>query len=353
MAWRVEIRKQEFTFGFHAKTSRGSMKTKDSWFIKLWNDQNPHVVGIGECGPLPGLSVDAVPHYESVLQTWAKRIHASTLSPEEIDASIPKGFPSIRFGVETALRDWQFDGKRIIFDNDFLKGESLPINGLVWMGDIDFTVQQIKEKVEAGFRCIKIKIGGLDFEKECDILHYLRKSFQDTSIELRLDANGSFHEDVVFSRLNTLAAFNPQSIEQPLPVGSALLPRVCVESPFPIALDEELIGVEERSQKAALLQCVKPSFIILKPLLHGGIAGCKEWIELAESMGIGWWITSALESNIGLNAICQFTAEYNIMIPQGLGTGGIYVNNIASPLEVREGRIRINPSRAWDISSLD
>jgi O-succinylbenzoate synthase len=352
MAWRVEIQKQVFTFGFQAKTSRGSMKTKDSWFVKLWDDGNPEVVGIGECGPLPGLSVDAVPHYESVLKNWANHVNNTTITPEEIEASIPVGFPSIRFGVETALRDWQNGGKRIIFNNDFVTGRSIPINGLVWMGDAEFTINQIKEKVNQGFRCIKIKIGGLDFAQECAILQYLRETFADESIELRLDANGSFREDIVFERLNTLSKFNPQSIEQPLPVGSALLPRVCAASPFPIALDEELIGVESIAEKQALLHCVKPAFIILKPSLHGGIAGCKAWIDIAESMNIGWWITSALESNIGLNAICQFTAEYNVSIPQGLGTGGIYTNNIPASLTVKNGHIYHDSAKRWDVFTL-
>jgi O-succinylbenzoate synthase len=350
MAWRVQIQKRVFTFGFQAKTSRGSMQTKDSWFINLWDDNMPDVVGIGECGPLPGLSVDAVPHYETVLKGWASKIENSTRTPEEIEATIPVGFPSIRFGVETALRDWQHGGKRIIFDNSFIKGNAIPINGLVWMGDVAFTVQQIEQKVAAGFRCIKMKIGGLDFDQECEVLQFLRETYQDRGIELRLDANGSFHEDVVFERLNALAKFNPQSIEQPLPVGSALLPRVCATSPFPTALDEELIGVEATSEKEALLHCVKPSYIILKPSLHGGISGCKAWIQLAESMNIGWWITSALESNIGLNAICQFTAEYDIQIPQGLGTGGIYTNNIPAPLVVKDGHIYHDSTKRWDIS---
>ncbi|HEY3402721.1 MAG TPA: o-succinylbenzoate synthase, partial [Ohtaekwangia sp.] len=228
---------------------------------------------------------------------------------------------------------------------------AIPINGLIWMGDLDFTMSQINQKISQGFTCIKLKVGGLDFDKECDVLQYIRKRYFRDDITIRLDANGALKADEVMFKLNELSKFKIDSIEQPLKPGHELLEELCRKSPIPIALDEELIGVELSADRQKLLERIKPQFIILKPSLHGGLSGSQEWISIAESLGIGWWITSALESNIGLNAICQFTKNYPIHIPQGLGTGGIYTNNIPSPLQVEQGLISLKNSEAWDVSS--
>jgi o-succinylbenzoate synthase len=343
MALKASFSKKVFQFSFEARTSRGLMKDKTSWFINVWDERNPDVVGVGECGPLPDLSIDARPDFEDVVAAVVEKISVQ----QHFDGIIPKGFPSITFGVETALLDLSHGGKRIIFDNDFNKGTPIPINGLVWMGDKDFMRKQIDQKIAQGFRCIKLKVGGLDFEEECDVLQYIRKKYFREDIAIRLDANGAFAVQEVFLRLHELAKFNVHSIEQPVKPGLPEMEEICRNSPIPIALDEELIGKETHDAKLRMLSTLKPQFIILKPTLHGGFSGSKVWIEVAERLGIAWWITSALESNIGLNAICQFTANYRVSIPQGLGTGAIYENNIASPLTVAAGNIFYDNLRSW------
>lgn len=344
MSLHAQFTRQIFKFNFKARTSRGLMKDKTSWFIKVFDDAQPEVVGTGECGPLPGLSTDARPDFEEVLAGVLKAFNeAGYTSPagyaEIVHALVPAGFPSIRFGLETALLDLNHGGKGIIFQNSFVEGKPIPINGLIWMGDMDFMMTQINKKVAEGFRCIKLKVGGLDFDRECDTLDYLRKRYFREDITIRLDANGAFKVDEVLFRLEQLAKYKVHSIEQPLKPGLEEMASLCRQSPIPVALDEELIGVETTAEKIALLERIKPQFIILKPSLHGGMTGCAEWIRLAEQAGAGWWITSALESGIGLNAICQFTANYEVQIPQGLGTGSIYSNNIDSKLKVERGMI--------------
>lgn len=352
MALQASFQKRVFQFGFKARTSRGLMRDKTSWFIKLWDDTDPEIFGLGECGPLPGLSIDARPDFEDRLEEILQEVRKKNQLPyHEVKSLVPPEFPSITFGLETAALDLQHGGKRLIYENDFITGASIPINGLIWMGDLDFTMSQINQKIAQGFQCIKLKVGGLDFDKECDVLQYMRKRYFRENMEIRLDANGGFKADEVLYKLTTLAKFKIDSIEQPLKPGHELLEELCRKSPIPIALDEELIGVNTLSEKKKLLERIKPSFIILKPSLHGGLSGCEEWITVAASLNIGWWITSALESNIGLNAICQFTKNYPVHIPQGLGTGGIYENNIPSPLIVEKGTIRLKNSLAWDVSS--
>jgi len=352
MALQTSYSQQTFRFAFNARTSRGLMKDKLSWFVKIWDDADPSVAGLGESGPLPGLSTDDRPDFESVLQEVLSRLPQCitigdlrpglSLSDPALQKAldlVPPGFPAIRFAIETALLDLANGGKKVIFQNDFLTGRRLPINGLIWMGGLDFMMSQIKEKVAQGFRCIKLKVGGLDFERECEVIEYLRKRYFREDITIRLDANGAFKTEEALSRLHELSRHKIQSIEQPIKPGLAEMEMLCRESPIPVALDEELIGVETKEAKEALLTRIRPQFIILKPTLHGGLSGCQAWIALAESLGIGWWITSALESNVGLNAICQFTANYPISIPQGLGTGMIYENNIPSNLTVKDGHI--------------
>lgn len=348
--------KKVFRFNFKARTSRGLMKDKTSWFIRLWHSSNPAVFGIGECGPLPGLSVDDRPDFETVLEQTLSAIRAAGIPSADwsfFQNLLPSGFPSISFGLETAVRDLASGGKRVVFENSFLAGKPIPINGLIWMGDMDFLMHQINEKVELGFRCLKLKVGGLDFERECDTLHYIRKKYFRENITIRLDANGAFKVDDVLYKLHELSRFEVHSIEQPIKPRQEALEELCRKSPIPVALDEELIGVEKTEEKQQLLDRIKPQFIVLKPSLHGGFSGSGQWIALAEERGIGWWMTSALESSVGLNAICQFTAGYKTQIPQGLGTGRIYENNFQSPLVVREGQIFYDTRFPWRAEELD
>ena len=356
MPLQSSLTKKTFHFNFTARTSRGRMNDRTSWFIKIWDDAQPDVVGIGECAPLPGLSIDDKPDFEETLRKTIDKIQTLNCRNgsflEYAVAFVPSGYPSIVFGVETAILDLKNGGKRIIFDNSFLQSKPIPINGLVWMGDLDQMLQQASIKIEDGFRCIKVKVGGLNFEKECDIIQYIRKKYFRDDIEIRLDANGAFKPDEALFKLNDLSRFNIHSIEQPVKPGRPEMEELCRKSPIPIVLDEELIGVDKSEDKKVLLSKIKPQYIIIKPSLHGGIRSAQEWISIAESLGIGWWITSALESNIGLNAICQFTANYSTTIPQGLGTGTLYDDNFQSPLEVKKGTIFFDPKLSWDLAEL-
>lgn len=350
MILRASYIKKVFEFGFDARTSRGAMRDKTSWFIKLWNQDDPSRFGIGESGPLPGLSVDADPLFESRLETLVNDINQShqQLPLAELLKHPSLRSPAILFGVETAYNDLITGGARKIFDNDFLKGKRIPINGLVWMASADNMVKQVNEKIAAGFRCIKLKVGALDFEQECEVLEFMRKHFGN-EITIRLDANGAFTRDNAIEKLERLSKYNIHSIEQPLKKSDPGLKEICERSPIAIALDEELIGIDDPEEKNSLLCDTNPAYIILKPTLHGGMRGCREWISIAEQLKAGWWITSALESNIGLNAICQFTAQYPVVLPQGLGTGMIYKNNIPSPLTVADGHIFYDATMSWQV----
>lgn len=352
MALRASFYKQVFHFNFSARTSRGRMRDRTSWFIMVWDETDSTLYGLGECAPLPGLSVDDKPDYEQVLQLVVDSVGNLSVSStdllSDVKRIVPAGYPSILFGLEMAVLDLANGGKRIIFNNSFIQSVPVPINGLVWMSDLDLMLQQASDKIAEGFTCIKIKVGGLNFEKECDILHYIRKKYYREDITLRLDANGAFKVEEVMYKLNALSQFKIHSIEQPIKPGLAEMEELCRKTPIPIALDEELIGVEGAEAKQKLLERIKPQHIILKPSLHGGIQGSQEWIRIAEKLKIGWWITSALESNVGLNAICQFTANYPITVPQGLGTGKLYDDNVPSPLEVKKGSIFYNPKLSWN-----
>ena len=341
MALKFSFLKKTFHFAFDARTSRGAMRDKVSWFVRV-RGKDLRRYGVGECSPLPGLSIDAVSEYETILDTQLEKLESLNQSPGEIlsalDQYISLDYPSILFGVETALRDLINGGDRVIYHNSFIEGVPIPINGLIWMGDESFMLKQVDEKIAQGFSCLKLKIGGLDFDHECRILEVIRGKYGDR-LTLRLDANGSFRAGDARMRLERLSKFGIHSIEQPLMPGDAGMKALCENTPIPIALDEELIGVKRPEEKVRLLDTLNPQYIILKPTLHGGLKGCEEWIRIAGQLGIGWWITSALESNVGLNAICQFTANYPIVIPQGLGTGGIYTNNEPSLLKVAGGMI--------------
>lgn len=357
MPLKASSTKKTFHFNFTARTSRGRMVDRSSWFIKIWDENDPAKFGIGECAPLPGLSVDDKPDFEDVVRAVADKIPTLNLNSnsllEDAGAIVPTGFPSIVFGLETALLDLKNGGKQILFDNAFTQSKPIPINGLVWMGDLDQMLQQASIKIEEGFKCIKIKVGSLNFEKECDIIHYIRKKYFRDDIEIRLDANGAFKPEEALFKLYDLAKFKIHSIEQPIKPGRPEMEELCRKSPIPIVFDEELIGIDKTDEKKNLLSRLKPQYIIVKPSLHGGIRGTQEWVSIAESLGIGWWMTSALESNIGLNAICQLTANYPVNLYQGLGTGTLYDDNFESPLEVKRGEILLNPELSWNLDEFN
>ncbi len=315
-------------------TSRGIMTEKETWFIIL---ENKGKKGIGECGLLKGLSIDDRPDYETKLNWVCNNIH---LGKDLLWESLLE-FPSIQFGVEMAFQSLQSENPFLLFPSEFTNGhKSIVINGLVWMGNQDDMLLQIQEKIATGFSCVKLKIGAIDFDKELALLRFIRQNFSPNQIEIRVDANGAFDVINALDKLIQLSEFKLHSIEQPIQKNNTdSMAELCEITPFPIALDEELIGVFTLREKEALLQKIKPQYIILKPSFIGGFRGTLEWITLAEKLQIGWWITSALESNIGLNAIAQFTFLQQNLMPQGLGTGALYSNNFECPLEVYDGQL--------------
>ncbi|MFV8466751.1 o-succinylbenzoate synthase [Flavobacterium sp. LB1P62] len=323
-------------------TSRGVMTEKETWFIVLEQDGKK---GIGECGILRGLSIDDRPDYEEKIQWTCDNIH---LGKDQLWEAL-LAFPSIQFGVEMAFQSLVSETPFLLFPSDFTNGtKSILINGLVWMGEELFMKQQIEEKLVQGFRCIKLKIGAIDFDKELQLLRFIREHFTPEQVEIRVDANGAFDENIALNKLIQLSEFKLHSIEQPIQKNyTDRMAELCKVTPFPIALDEELIGVFALAEKEQLLEKIKPQYIILKPSFVGGFRGTQEWILLAEKHKIGWWITSALESNIGLNAIAQWTfLQYNSM-PQGLGTGALYTNNFDCPLEVSQGQLWYKKELDW------
>ena len=319
------------------------MTEKETWFIILEKDGKK---GIGECGILRGLSADDRPDYEEILRWTCENIH---LGENQLWEALME-FPSIQFGVEMAFRSLESETPFLLFPSDFTKGEkSIEINGLVWMGEEAFMKQQIEEKLATGFRCVKLKIGAIDFDQELQLLRYIRQHFTPEQVEIRVDANGAFDKTLALDKLNQLSGFELHSIEQPIQKNNTdSMAELCKTTPIPIALDEELIGVFSLADKEALLQKIKPQYIILKPSFVGGFRGSKEWIALAEKYNIGWWITSALESNIGLNAIAQWTFLQNNSMPQGLGTGALYTNNFDCPLQVEQGQLWYKKELDWD-----
>ena len=328
-----EIEERVLHFKQPAGTSRGVYTTRKMWLVSL-SDGNR--TGVGECAPLPDLSCDAQPDelYVSKLNVFCRNL----CETGEIDVEALRDYPSMLFGLETALLNLRNGGK--LFDTAFSRGEEgIPINGLVWMGNYDEMLQRMEEKLGKGFRCVKLKIGAIDFEQELDLVKRIRERFSFHEVELRLDANGAFPYEEALYKLELLSQYAIHSIEQPIRQGQwSFMAELCRESPLPIALDEELIGVNDPEMKAHILNIIKPRYIILKPSLHGGMAGCREWIDAARELGVGSWITSALESNIGLNAIAQYASDVygpQITMPQGLGTGQLFTDNIPMPLEIR------------------
>lgn len=323
-------------------TSRGVLTVKETWFIKIEDGDN---FGYGECGILRGLSIDDRPDYETKLKWACENIH---LGKNELWEALIE-FPSIQFGIEMAFQSLKNENEFELFSSAFTKGEdAIAINGLIWMGEKDFMKSQIEDKLRSGFNCIKMKIGAIDFDTEIELLKYIRSQYSAEEIELRVDANGAFDPKNALEKLKRLSELKLHSIEQPIKQGNwEEMAKLCAETPLPIALDEELIGVFDVTKKKTLLQTIQPQYLIFKPSLIGGFKGTQQWIDLAENNNIGWWNTSALESNIGLNAISQFTYEKNVTMPQGLGTGNLYTNNVESPLEVKNGQISYNPGLNW------
>lgn len=316
-----------------AGTSRGTYTTRKVWYIYLSTTEYPERVGVGECAPLPKLSCDDLPDYEQILCNACRCLEQTG----ELDTEALRDYPSILFGLETALRHYETQSWAL-WDTPFSRGETgIPINGLIWMGDFDRMLQQIEVKMQSGYRCIKLKIGAINFEEELALLKHIRAHYSAREIELRVDANGAFSPIDAMEKLNRLAELELHSIEQPIRAGQwEEMARLTADTPLPIALDEELIGCNTLEGKQDLLTSVRPQYIILKPSLHGGISGGNEWIAEAEKQHIGWWITSALESNIGLNAIAQWCATFRSPLPQGLGTGLLFTDNIEMPLEIRK-----------------
>ncbi|MDO5665738.1 MAG: o-succinylbenzoate synthase [Bacteroidia bacterium] len=333
-----------FQFKFPAGTSRGILHNKSSSFLILEENET---TGIGECSIIPGLSIDPPDGYQQTLEQLCSDINRGK---DITQLKLPE-FPSIAFGLETAVTDLKQGGSRKLFQNSFSEGKTgIPINGLVWMGNKEFMRKQIHEKIDTGFRCIKIKVGALELETELAILADIRKEFSPDDIEIRLDANGGFNPGNGLENLKLFSEYHIHSIEQPIkPLQWEEMAVICEKSPIPIALDEELIGI---SPSKILLEEIKPHFIILKPSLIGGFTVAEQWITLAEKNNIEWWITSALESNVGLNAIAQWTASLHTALPQGLGTGMLYENNIPSPLEIKNAQLFYNRHRNWDLSSI-
>jgi O-succinylbenzoate synthase len=345
---KATYHKYSLDFKRPSGTSRGIMTEKETWFIVLEKDGKK---GIGECGILRGLSADDRPDYEAKLQWTCENIH---LGKNQLwDALIE--FPSIQFGVEMAFQSFASETPFLLFPSEFTEGvKSIQINGLVWMGEEAFMKEQIEEKIKQGFHCIKLKIGAIDFDKELQLLSYIRKHFGPEQIEIRVDANGSFASTEALDKILQLAEFKLHSIEQPILKNNPdRMAELCRVTPLPIALDEELIGVFTLEEKEQLLMKIKPQYIILKPSFIGGFRGTQEWISLAEKHQIGWWITSALESNIGLNAIAQWVYLQHNLMYQGLGTGALYTNNFECPLEVSKGQLWHKKGTDWKFKLTD
>ena len=339
--YSIKITPRTFHFQHPAGTSRGIYTERKSWMLEMTNDDLPGRKGIGECAPLPELSCDDIPEYEKTLRAVCDRFEQEGA----IDYPMMRPYPSMLFGLETALLNLQ-SGSDILFDNDFSRGKvGITINGLVWMGDYDTMLRRIEEKLQQGFHCIKLKIGAIEFEKELDMVKRIRERFSHHEVQLRVDANGGFTFDEALYKLELLAQYAIHSIEPPIKAKQwGYMAELCRESPLPRALDEELIGINIPEMKAHVLNIIKPAYIVLKPSLHGGMKGVREWVDIANRQGIRSWITSALESNVGLNAVAQLAADIygtSGIMPQGLGTGQLFTDNIPMRLEVKGEKLYI------------
>ena len=345
---KASYQKHILNFKTPSGTSRGLLRTKETWFLIISENDKQ---GIGECGLLRGLSIDDRPDYEEKLQWVSENIGLG----KDVLYNALTEFPSIQFGVEMAFRSLASNDSFNLFPSEFTNGEqSILINGLIWMGDEKFMKDQIAEKLDQGFSCIKMKIGAIDFQTELDLLQSIRKEFTASEIEIRVDANGAFSHSEAIEKLKRLSELGLHSIEQPIKKGQwQEMARLCEDSPLAIALDEELIGVSSEARKIELLQTIKPQYIILKPSFIGGFQGTDSWLSLATERETGWWITSALESNVGLSAISQYTFTKNSKLPQGLGTGSLYANNIPSPLKILQGSIYYSQKNKWNLEIIN
>lgn len=340
MSYKIDIEPRTFHFKQPAGTSRGIYTTRQSWFLTVTDMERPGVSGVGECAPLPDLSCDARPDYGRTLRSLCGMVETMG----RVSADMLRPYPSMLFGLETALLDLQNGGKGTLFDTPFTRGEEgITINGLVWMGSFDEMLERLEAKMRDGFRCVKLKIGAIDFSHELSLVRHIREAFTKDQIELRVDANGGFSPAQAPQRLEQLARYDIHSIEQPIRQHQWRdMAALCRETPIPIALDEELIGVNLPGMKEELLDTIRPQYIILKPSLHGGMSGAREWISMAAERGIGSWMTSALESNVGLNAVAQLAADIygpDIKMPQGLGTGQLFTDNVEMPLKIKGEKI--------------
>jgi len=338
---KASVIEHKLQFKRPAGTSRGVLNHRRVWYLVLEKEGR---TGVGECAPLPGLSAETIPGVERALALLAA-------DPDGFCARVDRqNMPSsIRFAVETALKDLEGGESQILFPSSFTRGETgIPINGLIWMGEPSFMKEQVRQKLDLGWRCIKFKIGALQFDEELAILKSIRAEYSADDIILRVDANGGFSPDEVLDRLGQLAELDLHSIEQPIAKGQwSQMAQVCKQSPLDIAFDEELIGITAREDKIRLLDTLAPHYLVLKPSLHGGMSGCDEWIELADERGVGWWVTSYLESNLGLNAIAQWAFLKQPHLHQGLGTGQLFTNNMASPLEIRGDELFFDPGKRF------
>lgn len=337
---KINITERILHFKQPAGTSRGVYTERKIWLVEMKEGERK---GIGECAPLPQLSCDDIPHYAETLRMFCDQIEQTGV----IDYQALRPYPSMLFGLESASAQLRVNGSAKLFDTPFGRGEEgITINGLVWMGTFEEMYQRIEEKIQAGFHCVKLKIGAIDWEREISLIKFIRQHFTKEQIELRVDANGGFTPQEAMKKLEQLATYDIHSIEQPIKQHQwKEMARLCHETPLPIALDEELIGINDTMSKIDLLDTIRPQYIILKPSLHGGMHGSEEWIKLAQERGIGSWITSALESNIGLNAIAHFAAKMygpHISMPQGLGTGQLFTDNIPMPIEIRGEKLYFN-----------
>jgi L-alanine-DL-glutamate epimerase-like enolase superfamily enzyme len=347
--YKAHYKKHILKFKKPSGTSRGVITEKETWFIFIEKDDKPGCVGIGECSIIKGLSVDARVHYEEMLREVCADINMHVANP----AKELYEWPSMCFGIEMAVKDLENGGKRMIFPSAFTEGkQGIPINGLVWMADIPTMHKELEEKIKSGYNCIKIKVGNAAFEDELNLLAEIRKHHSPESLEIRLDANGAFKAPDALTKLEELSKYGIHSIEQPIRQGQwTEMEIICRESPIPIALDEELIGIYEQADKSMLISYIQPQYLIFKPSLLGGFKATEEWISIAGIHGVNWWVTSALESNIGLNAISQWAYTLKNELPQGLGTGQLYTNNIPSPLIVENAKLWYKPGN-WDITTI-
>ena len=335
---------------FPLGTSKGTLHARTVWYLLVEDPERPGITGMGEAAPFPGHSLE----FPAEVRTKLLELCADTAHWEDRMVSDLVQVPSVRFAVEQALRDLEVGGTKVLFPSEFTLGrQAIPINGLVWMGDQNTMRQRLREQVEAGFATVKVKIGAIGIDRELEMIEALRSEHGPSELTVRVDANGAFDPGEVDQVLDRLAALEVHSIEQPLAAGRhELMAELCARSPVPIALDEDLIGMYDLQLKKDLLDTIRPQHIVIKPSLVGGWTAAQEWIDLAEMRGIGWWITSALESNIGLNAIAQWTATLGVTAAQGLGTGRVFTNNIPSPLHVHAGSLHLLPERAWDLAPL-